>query len=506
MKRLTALLLPVLLFAMATGSPAGAESNPVTLTCLVNHAWYPVSSFTGIIPDEITRQTGVRLDVMIAKDSRQINMLLASGDLPDLIYTPSQFDTLSNPEICYDYDELIGRYGVDWAIDDDQRSNAMRFSRDGKLYTVINHYTKTEDWRGTASVPMTASLSVRADMLDAMGVQPPKTLDELMAVYLRVREEYPDVVPLTFNTTHRFNIFRIYFGLGLAPFVEQEDGVYRYFARDARYTDMLQYLNQLYQNGCLLLDNFAAPTTQDSVLYKKGLSFSYSGCTQNANVGLDLAVKAVDPAYHSIELAPLEGASFSHSNLGWSGTFITRANHAPEASIRFVAWMFTPEAQRLTQWGREGIDYQWSDDGLPVFSPELHDTLVNDTYNAVYNPWFYFGASAIVESEGRCALLDFADYEETYTAIRNLYENRPWIVAAMPLEGTREGDVYDRAMAIANISETKIIVSETDEAFAINLREYLSALETLDIEALESYMTRNVPLVQPSYAMNGEKP
>lgn len=504
MKRLIVLMLPVLLFAAVF--PAAAESNPVTLTCLINHAWYPTPGFSGIIPDEITRQTGVRLDVTIAKDSRQINMLLASGDLPDLIYTSSQFDTLSNAEVCYSYDELIERYGIDWEIDDDLRYNAMRFSRDDKLYTVINHYTRTEDWHDTASVPMTASLMIREDMLAAMGVPPPKTLDELSAVYLRVREEYPDVVPLTFNLDHRFNIFRVYFGLGLAPFIEQPYGVYKYFARDPRYADMLRYLNRLYQNGCLLLDNFAATRTQDGALYKKGLSFSHSWCTQNANMGLELAIKAIDPAYHSVELAPLDGAAFSDANLGWSGTFITRKNRDPEASIRFIAWMFTPEAQRLTQWGREGIDYRLNDDGLPVFSPALHETLANNTYDAVYNPWFYFGASAIVESEGRCALLDIADYEKPYTAIRNLYDNRPWIIAAMPQEGTREKDIYDRATAVATISETKIIISETDEAFEANLRDYTDALEALDIEALEGYVTRNVPLIQPAYAMNGEKP
>ncbi len=502
-RRFFSLALAALLTLCAVPLAAIAEARPVTLSCLINHAWYPVSSFTGIIPDEITRLTGVRLDVTIAKDSRQVNMVLASGDLPDLIYTSSQFDTLSDPRVCYDYDELIDLYGVDWTIGDDLRSNAMRFSRDGKVYTVINHYTRTEDWRDTASVPMTASLMVRQDMLDAMDGPALNTTDDLMAVYLRVKDEYPDMIPLTFDTTHRFNIFRVYFGLGLAPFIEQADGSYLYFARDPRYADMLAYLNRLYQSGCLLLDNFAATMTQASALYKKGQAFSHSGCTQNYNMNLDLTVKAIDPAYHSVELAPLAGAAFSDSNLGWSGTFITRQNRNPEASIRFLAWMFTPEAQRLTQWGREGTDYTLNADGLPVFSDTVLKTVADNTYNTVYNPWFYFGASAIVESEGRCAMLDLPDYEPTYTTIRNLYDNRPWIVASMPLPGTREKDIYDRADAMAITSETRVIVSDSDEAFDANLREYLRALDALDIGLLEAHITQNVPAVRPSYMGGG---
>lgn len=55
--------------------PAGAASaEPLkTISCFINHSWYPVSSFSGIIPEEITRLTGVTLDVTIAKSPQQLS-------------------------------------------------------------------------------------------------------------------------------------------------------------------------------------------------------------------------------------------------------------------------------------------------------------------------------------------------------------------------------------------------------------------------------------------------
>ncbi len=478
--------------------PARAQ-EPVTLTCLINHTWYPTDSFSGKIPEEITRLTGVKLNVIVAKDSRQLNLLLASGSLPDLVYTSTQFDRLSNAEYCYDYDTLIDKYNVDWKIGDDLRLNALVYSTDGKPYTVINHYTGTEDWKDSSAVPMTASMMVRQDILDKMGNPPIKTTEDLKNVFLRVKKEYPDLIPLTFNGTHRFNSFRVWFGLGLTEFVKQQDGKYLYYCRDTRYYDMLKYLNGLYQSGCLLVDNFATATEVTSRLYKRGKAFAYSACTQNTNVYMETALKEIDPSYHSVELYPLEGSDQSVSNLGWSGLFITKNCKNPEAAIRFAAWMFTPEAQKLTQWGRAGVDYTLNEDNLPVYSKELLDSIVSETYDTEYNPWFYFGASAILESEGRCALMDISDYKDTYTAIRKGYKNLPWITAAVPQEGTLEREIYDRITAGAITYETKIILSDTDKAFEESFLEYMNWLNALNITALEDYMTKSIPVVMLNY-------
>lgn len=491
LRRILPLFLVLTLLLPQAARPARAEGGVTEISCFINHTWFPVFSFTGIIPDAITETTGMSLNVTVAKDQRQLARLLAQGELPDMIYTSSMLERLCDPSICYSYDELLEMYDIDWEIPAVLKANALTYSPDGRIYTLLNNYASDEDWQDTASVPMISSLFVRQDMLDEMGITSIRTLDELAEVLLRVKEEYPDVVPLTFDSVHRFNIFRCYFGMGILPFLEQEDGTQRFFARDERYLDMLRYLNQLYRSGCMLPDSFAA--TDSSKLYKSGFSFAYAACTQNGNITMSNALRQLDPSYRSVELYPLEGSCFDTQGLGWSGVFITRNAKDPEACLRLIMWMYSEEGQHLTEWGREGIDYTVDDSGLPIFSADVLRSVAEGSYNTEYAPWFYFGTSAIVEAEGRCALQGDDLPVETYNAIRQQYHILPWVAAALSQLSPECRSIYDLLSTAVIDHENKIILSASDEAFERNYQDMLSYLSIQQVELLEEAMTQSVP-------------
>ena len=138
------------------------------LTVFLNHTWYSTESYTGIIPEEITKATGVTLNPTKAMDSQQLGMMIASGDLPDLVFTSDLMDKLSSPSLCYSYNELIEEYGVDWDVTSIQQQNAKAFSSDDNYYCVLSHFASNEDWAKTKSVPMVASVIYRADILEAL--------------------------------------------------------------------------------------------------------------------------------------------------------------------------------------------------------------------------------------------------------------------------------------------------------------------------------------------------
>lgn len=495
----------VLILLCTFGVPSAVAQEPVTISCLINHTWYPVHSFDGLIPQEMTRQSGVTLDVTVVKNERQLNQMVATGNLPDIVYSSTQLDRLSDPKLCYSYDELLEKYDIDWEIPADLRANAMIFSSDEHIYTLLNNYASDEDWQHTRSVPMTASLMVRQDILDALGVERIATLDELRDIFLRVRDAHPDMVPLTFDAVHRFNIFRCYFGFGLLPFLEQTDGTQLYYARDARYRAMLLWLNDLYREGCMTVDNFASVNLDSGVLYDKGQAFAFTACTQNANLSAVSSLRALNSAWKSVELYPLEGSNYDTQGAGWSGVFITKNARDPEACIRFVAWCFTPEAQRLTEWGRENIDYVLGENGLPVFSADVQQSIIDNTYTMRYQPWFYFGTSAIVESEGRCALQGVDISQETYDAIRGLYHIKPWITAALPKSGTELAATYEYIQSMMDSYETKILLSADDEAFERNYQEMMDYLDAMHIEDIEAYLTERIPEEYARYQQRAEE-
>lgn len=483
-----------------TSAPPNEDPDPLLLSCFINHTWYHTDSFTGIIPQEITRLTGIALDVSIAVDESQLALKITSGDLPDLIYTHQRMiSRLSSSQYCYSYDEIMEDYGVSWDIPNELRQNALSFSQDGKLYTVINHYSTGKDWEGVMGVPMIGSMSVRQDILDDLGDPKIRTLDDLMDVYALVKERLPGMVPFTFDSEHRFNCFRVWSGLGTADFVETEQGGYRLAIRDERYHEMLKLLNYMYRQGYMIADNFTADNNTSTILYEEGRSFSFASCTQNSNSSRQAKLSQKDPSWISVELPPLEGSAQIVSELGWAATFITRDNPYPKESLEFLRWMFTPEAQRLTQWGREGIEYTLGDDGHPQFSKAWQEALENGTMNTIYNPWFYFGSSATVEAIGRCATLDWPLYEETYESIRDNYENQPWIAAALPAGQTQEREAYDQILDVTAMYEAKVILSDTDQMFEQNYNEYMDRVELLGSSRLEGYMSRKIPEMREKY-------
>lgn len=127
----------------------GDPDDPIELTVFLNHTWYGTESFTGIIPDEITKRTGIRLVPTKATDYTQLGVLAASGELPDLVFTSQMMDLLSDPDICYAYDELIEQYNVDWDVPTTAQVNAKAFSQDDHYYFVFSHESSNKDWENT---------------------------------------------------------------------------------------------------------------------------------------------------------------------------------------------------------------------------------------------------------------------------------------------------------------------------------------------------------------------
>ena len=94
-----------------TQAASTTAAAPITFTMFVNHTWFWVDSFgERPIDDEITKRTGVSLKITKASDDSQLGILVASGSLPDLIYTYKKANLLTTPELCYTWPELISKY------------------------------------------------------------------------------------------------------------------------------------------------------------------------------------------------------------------------------------------------------------------------------------------------------------------------------------------------------------------------------------------------------------
>lgn len=468
----------------------GDPDNPIELTVFLNHTWYDTESFTGIIPEEITRRTGIKLVPTKATDYTQLGVMASSGELPDLVFTSQMMDILSDPEICYSYDELIEKYGVDWEIPETDIVNAKAYSQDDHYYFRFSHTSSNKDWENTKAVPMVASIQYRKDMLDELGMQEPSDLEELREVFAAVKEKWPDVTPLVFAvTTWTLDPFKVYTGSTLQFYTPNENGGYDITAKTPEFKEYLKYCNSLYQDGYINADNFSWESADSEAAMSSGKAFAIVGNTQGNGAAILNGLSGIAPDAEIWEMKPLSDNKLINSEIGWCGTFITKNNKNPEASIRFMQFLFSEEGQKLTQWGREGIEYTIDDRGLPVFSEEWQKSIDNNTNTQEYNTNFYFGGSKILEAEARCAVQP-EQYQASNDAIRKTYDNQEWYVYAAPKTSDGEYKVIaDKMGDYLKTGQAKVILSADDEEFEANYKEFIDQLNAMDVDRLAEWMS-----------------
>ena len=268
----------------------GAE--PVTLTVWLNHTWYPTDKFEGIIPDVIKEKTGVTLEPTRAVDESQLGLMIASGEMPDLIFTDKELSRLSSADLCYSYSELIEKYCPEWTPSKTAIVNASSYSTDGDYYFLFSHGFTTEEWQKAAGgVPSTGSLVYRADIAQKLGFDATQftTMEELDALYAAVHAAYPELEMLTYGSVTGLGYFLSQYGMTtLTDWVEAADGTYQHMIDSANYEQMMRKLNGYFRLGYINPDSFAYDeATSDGMMYT-GKSFSYLNATQGLRQHHDL--------------------------------------------------------------------------------------------------------------------------------------------------------------------------------------------------------------------------
>ena len=70
----------------ASDSTGGySEDEIITLKLFCDEVWWPYTDWSGRIPDIVTEKFGIKFEVTVPTDVNQLNMMIASGDLGDLV-------------------------------------------------------------------------------------------------------------------------------------------------------------------------------------------------------------------------------------------------------------------------------------------------------------------------------------------------------------------------------------------------------------------------------------
>ncbi|MBD3917200.1 hypothetical protein H8B09_00420 [Paenibacillus sp. PR3] len=466
-------------------------TKPVELSMFVDATWYPFQDWTGEIPEMITKATCVKPKVTVATDDKQLALMVASGDLPDLVVS-FNFKLMSDAKLSLPYNEIFPKYAPDVTFD--PVKVLVNTVSDGNYYAMRNDFSSESEWKANPYAHMmTAGLALRKDILEELGNPSIRSLQDLDNVFAQVKQKHPDMMPLILNPNWQRNYFDTQFG-AQGGFVDN-GGKIEYYLRQPSVKDSMLYMNSLYRNGYVTAENFAYKNeseTEQMVLSGKGFAYTwtYSGADRLNAGGKDKGLQFVQVAE---PLGP--EASIVSTGTGGLGVYVTKDNKNVEASVRFLKYLFSEEGWRLAEWGVEGKDWTWNEAGYPVFNYDPQDLAVIKQKGV-----YWWGVPT--ETGVGMALSSFKEGSETTRqgeAYDKIISFNPAIGMINPDTDSQEQIIRTNIENMVKTEAVKVYLSSTAEEAQKAYDDLIKKAEKIGMAKLETWATEQYGPLKEKY-------
>lgn len=324
---------------------------------------------TDWIKQQVKEELNINVEfVSVPRSSsdEKVNIMMSGGSAPDIIFTYSQqlFNSFAQNGGITDLTEVYQSHGGDIQkyLGDAQSMGVV----DGTQYAIMKQ-------RGVEA-PRHVSY-IRKDWLDELGMEIPKTKEELFAYLEAVKEKNPgnveNVIPWAMsgrNDTEKG--YLNFVGSYVTLKDEKESYVYNevYMPVAPGATDGLRKLNELYNNG-LLSKDFATDTTED--IYKAQVTAGNAGFVLDDTVRPWDYISVLNNALgHStfvpVQCFDLPDGSYRMPFEPRYGMFvmIPKTSEAKaDACMRYLNWQADPEVAENIVYT---VDHQRDENGVPI--------------------------------------------------------------------------------------------------------------------------------------------
>lgn len=291
MKRLTVILVLLCLAAALWASGQGEQDTTAGGEPLVNETGFPIvnrpitlnavaiqqtwSRDWNEMPmfQAYEEQTGIKVEfTMIPQaDTREkLNIMLASGDYPDISFTPGlngRTSELAADGVLMPLNDLIDRWApqIQAMFEEQPLVKPVCTYPDGNIYGFMR-YSNVSHHQLTAS-----QWYINTRWLETLGLDMPETTDEFYQVLTAFKERDPngngeaDEIPLAFWVRGNGDIWEWirYFGpWGVVDNIMIEDGTVRWGFTDPGFREGLKYYQMLYAEGLLDLESISQTMAQ----------------------------------------------------------------------------------------------------------------------------------------------------------------------------------------------------------------------------------------------------
>ncbi|HML47872.1 MAG TPA: extracellular solute-binding protein [Clostridia bacterium] len=331
---------------------------------------------------EYMRATGIQIEVVAPADNTAMNLLFASGSMPDMVYYgwnnyAGGIAKAVSDGIVLPLNDLLDAYAPDYKAqinkNEDYRRGTMTNSGDVYGFAFIRDHKDLL----TSSGPI-----IRSDWLRKCGLEVPQTVTEFYEALVAFRDLCGATAPLSIGPgslagDNSASFIVGAFGLPQTGFYREGDTV-KYGFYDARLKDAYAFLNKLYAEG-LLDSNFATvdSATVNSNLYN-GISGVVTG-SLGSGIGNHLTAMKDDPEFDLAGMNYLvadaqkgEKPISGHTDfpvMHYATVITTNCKH-PELAAQFLNYGYTDAGRMLLNFGIEGESYEMVD-GYPTFTEEV---------------------------------------------------------------------------------------------------------------------------------------
>lgn len=310
--------------------------------------------------------------------NEQFNLILADGDLPDIMeYTWQSYP--GGPQKAIEDGNIL-------ALNDIIDQYCPNLKAYLEAHPDVDRQCKTDEGnyymfpfvRGDDSLRVSTGLMIRQDWLNDLGLEMPTTIDEWHDVLTAFKTEKGATAPFAFEYTtpslrNNWPFMSAY--NTTAEFYVGDDGKIHYGPAEENYKEFLATMNQWYKEGLLDPDMPTAQLDQVSAKMTSGASGASLGWIGSRMGVWTTAAKETDPNY-DLEAAPVptlnkgETAKMGPMDnvvVNNGGAAITTRCKDIEAAARLLDWAYSDEGHMYYNFGTEGESYTM-ENGEPVYT------------------------------------------------------------------------------------------------------------------------------------------
>ena len=334
---------------------------------------------------EIMRRLGIRVNFIHPAqggESESFNLMMASGDLPDIIGQSNRYQ---------------GGYwgGIEDGVFIELTSRLERDAPD--YYRLINStpelrreiYNENGQvgafWRigQWPPAPIWMRAIVRKDWLEEFNMPPPRTWAQYEEFFQAVQRNKPDAAPFYYPIGHS-GVDAMYHGFNLAPGWFHTNGRIRFGNGDPELREYLTLMNDWYNKGYISRDFPSITQQQIWSLFDTGSVGMYwdsvdSSGARTAN--LPFAIESLPRPRHT-ENSRLH-FNVSPNRRAGDETSIVSTSRNIDAAFKFLNYGYSEEGSMLFNFGIEGRTYNMVN-GRPVYTDYILNHPQFTTENANY--------------------------------------------------------------------------------------------------------------------------